>query len=435
MSSRQDLFRDLGPHDILIIGSLVSDVSCTYVRRADDGANARPRQGSSNPARITQCVGGVAHNIALAAHYLGVPVLLVSVVADDSAASFLLREVEKEGLKTHGILQLKSSEEHGEVRTGQYVGNYNHDKEFLFGMADVKLMLHPDTEVEATWRTLLIKTHPRIVVLDTTFSPKTIDTIITQAIELDARVIVEPVSQPRAKDFALTHSFRAKRSPSSQARVDMITPNAEELDAMFEGALDSGLFERDVVKRAIELEQSWLSNVANTTAESREKLKSRLNKIVLLLKYVSVIVVTFGSDGCLLAVRRDSGAVEDMPSSDFGVCACETFGAKHEGLLEYFSSPCELESTDIVSVNGAGDSLVGVVAVEWWKALKEIEQTAHSQNHASVTWSAWQNILSRGQWAALATLQHEAAVSPAIRDLNAYKDKLLNKKTHNKGTG
>lgn len=427
--ARPKVFENLKPHDILVIGSLVSDISCTYSRRPDDGDDARPRQGSSNPARITQCVGGVAHNIALTACYIGAPVLLVSVVADDSAGKFLLSEVEKEGLSSQGIVTFKSSDEHGEVRTGQYVGNYNHDKEFLFGMADVQLMLHPETEIESTWEELLTKANPTIIVLDTTFSPRTIDIITKLALKQHARVIIEPVSQPRAKDFPQTGSFQSM-DLSSQARVDMITPNAEELESLFQGATDAGLFEQGIVQKAVDSEDSWLSSISNTTVAPHEHLKARLSKIVLLLQYVPIILVTLGPDGCLLAIREQDLAADIALPPGCGSFAFETSGTTYGGIFGYFPPPHRLVGSDLVSVNGAGDSLVGAVAVEWWKKSKEHEGADDSDLYASMSWSAWQQIVDKGQWAALATLQHEAAVSPAIRDLNTYKSKLSREDSH-----
>lgn len=428
MSSHQDNFANLVCQDILVIGSLVSDISCTFVRRPEEAEDARPREGSSNPAKITQCVGGVAHNIALATHYGGGQVLLVSVIANDDAGAFLLSELTKEGLKTEGIWLLQSSSEHGEVRTGQYVGNYNHDKEFLFGMADVQLMKHPELENASTWEKLIDKTRPKIIILDTTFSQKTIGIILRLALRRGARVVVEPVSQPRAKDLSLSEVFRETLPSAHQARVDMITPNTGELDALFEGAVEAGIVGRQVVAKALAAEERWLSAVTNISIENLQLLKSRLYKIVLLLHYVPVIVVTLGADGCLLTVAQDSGAVHDsVPTSAEFVIFESSIGVT-KAIFEYFPSPCKLEQSGIVSVNGAGDSLIGAMAVEWVKLLGEDGGDSGSQWYPSVAWSDWRRIVDRGQWAAIATVQHETTVNPAIQDLEGLKEHMLERR-------
>lgn len=54
------------PHaDILVAGSVAVDLSCDY---ADSRPSADLQLHVSNPAAIRQTVGGVGHNVALAAH-------------------------------------------------------------------------------------------------------------------------------------------------------------------------------------------------------------------------------------------------------------------------------------------------------------------------------------------------------------------------------
>lgn len=66
----------------MVAGSVALDLSCDY-KGAQPGT---PSLHTSNPASITQSVGGVGHNVALAAHRFGaggVTVKLCSVVGDD----------------------------------------------------------------------------------------------------------------------------------------------------------------------------------------------------------------------------------------------------------------------------------------------------------------------------------------------------------------
>ena len=79
-----------GPIDVLVFGSLASDLICDYdpLNGSNDGTSPAPY--TSNPAIIAQSAGGVGYNIALAAKYAGASVLLSSVVADDLAGRFLL---------------------------------------------------------------------------------------------------------------------------------------------------------------------------------------------------------------------------------------------------------------------------------------------------------------------------------------------------------
>lgn len=69
--------------DILVAGSVAIDLSCDYsTSKAGDIA---PQAHVSNPAHISQSIGGVGHNVALAAHLVSreAQVKLCSMVGDD----------------------------------------------------------------------------------------------------------------------------------------------------------------------------------------------------------------------------------------------------------------------------------------------------------------------------------------------------------------
>ena len=68
--------------DVLVAGSIAVDLSCDYAGRK--GSNS-PELHTSNPAAISQSIGGVGHNVALAAHRASTKatVKLCSLVGDD----------------------------------------------------------------------------------------------------------------------------------------------------------------------------------------------------------------------------------------------------------------------------------------------------------------------------------------------------------------
>lgn len=75
--------RDESKADILVAGSVAIDLSCDY--SAPASADASPVLNTSNPACISQSIGGVGHNVALAAHSVSkhARVRLCSMVGDD----------------------------------------------------------------------------------------------------------------------------------------------------------------------------------------------------------------------------------------------------------------------------------------------------------------------------------------------------------------
>jgi pseudouridine-5'-phosphate glycosidase/pseudouridine kinase len=52
--------------DVLVAGGVAVDLSCDYT--SPKPGDASPQLHTSNPASITQSIGGVGHNVALAAH-------------------------------------------------------------------------------------------------------------------------------------------------------------------------------------------------------------------------------------------------------------------------------------------------------------------------------------------------------------------------------
>jgi len=71
--------------DILVAGSVALDLSCDHVRHPDRRLCGKIELRTSNQACISQAIGGVGHNVALAAHLVSTDttVRLCSLVGDD----------------------------------------------------------------------------------------------------------------------------------------------------------------------------------------------------------------------------------------------------------------------------------------------------------------------------------------------------------------
>lgn len=411
-------------YDIMVIGSLVCDISCTFVKRQGDDTESSPRHGSSNPARISQCVGGVAHNIALAAHYLGQSVLLTSVIGQDAAGDYLLREIEKEGLSTEGIIRLEATEDFEDVRTGQYVGNYDSNKQLIFGMADVRLMLHPQTQNEVAWQALLRTAQPRLIILDTTFSHATIDIITRLAKDAGVPVMLDPVSQPRSEDLPNSMTFKGAPAMSSQHRLDIITPNTQELAALVRGCVRAGLLSWDDVNKK---KTSAKEAIAKTGTGLLSLLWPELSATILnatcVLPFVPMMLVTLGSRGCLLVKKRQHKVDGAANPSKEKIILVETAGESYCISIEWLPVVTHLHASEIVSVNGAGDSLVGAFATRLVAASREYNlplQEFGSETVDAIPLQAWKAMIDFSQWAGVATLQSDQAVSPELKNLHQF---------------
>lgn len=100
--------------DVLVAGSLAIDLSCDYSPFGSELAQVAPVPHTSNPAIIGQSLGGVGHNVAVAASYVGSDVIFCSVVADDLSGRAALASLTKEGLTNTGIQVLPQRQEHGQ---------------------------------------------------------------------------------------------------------------------------------------------------------------------------------------------------------------------------------------------------------------------------------------------------------------------------------
>lgn len=78
--------------DILVAGSVALDLNCNFHNdRYDEPKPLVPKFNTSNPAGITQSIGGVGHNVALAAQSIhrGLHVKLCSMIGSDMQVSTL----------------------------------------------------------------------------------------------------------------------------------------------------------------------------------------------------------------------------------------------------------------------------------------------------------------------------------------------------------
>ena len=375
------------PHyDVLVIGSLVADISCTHAPFESSG-DSEPQRGSSNPAVITQCVGGVAHNIALAAHYSGAKVLLASVVADDAAGNFILSELPKKGLTTSAVTRLPLSDG---IRTGQYVGNYSADKKLIFGMADVSIMQHSTVSSAALWSTLILESRPRWIIVDTCFPHCVMSTIVTYAREVEAQIVLEPVSNPRAQK--LFEEFL----PLPKGKIDLVTPSTAELRAMHSGASVHQLIQRPDNETS-----AFLSRTLD------EPLFSIASMAVNLLTFFRAILTTCGEKGCVLAQTLSREDVAQLDGHDRQFVFKPELQEKAI-YIRHFPPPRILSGDELVSVNGAGDSLVGAL-------VAGLVQSSDQEDPLSPVLSA--DLIMRGQEAAAMTLKSPDAVTPDIVQL------------------
>lgn len=347
--------------DILVAGSVAIDLSCDY--SAPKSGDISPVLHTSNPACISQSIGGVGHNVALAAHTVSqqARVRLCSMVGDDIAGSTVLNGLKAVGLDTAFIRQL-GSEYHTSNRTAQYVAINDADKNLVMAMADMGIFSNhsfPDY-----WKSAVAGTKPKWLVVDGNWSEKDIRAWIKAGQDQSCKVAFEPVSTAKSMNLFCPQKGHPPLRVFPEPTVDIASPNSYELDAMYSAARENGYFESpewfDIID-AFNIRGGARDRFVKLT--SAELTDSGVPvQSMQLLPYIPTIVAKLGSKGVLLTtiLGRDDPRLKDRDAEQFILTRATNDHQSVGGVYMRLFPPAE-RVEKIVSVNGVGDTFFGVL--------------------------------------------------------------------------
>lgn len=381
------------------------DLSCDYIPALTESLSSRPQFHTSNPASITQTLGGVGQNIATALHYLGSSPRLCSSVAADFAGSTALNILTQRGLQTTGI-QMRGPE----YKTAQYVAINDAQKHMVLAMADMNIVEDTSGDFDSLWKPHFDVCRPKWLVVDANWHSNTLRKWLGAAKTSGVKVAFEPVSAAKSRRaFSAELQRDASLVAAPNHLISLATPNALELSAMHEAASDAGLFDR---------EDWWLviNSIGLSSSGSREKLVSVTNDVLVdqgapqqsirLLPFIPCILTTMGERGVLMTqLLRPGDERLTCPDAAPYILSRSTDGnGIVGGVYMRLFPPVELVSSDkIVSVNGVGDTFLGVLIAGLTKEKpKNIEVLVDIAQRGSVM-----------------TLTSKEAVSPKISTLRS----------------
>lgn len=385
-----------GQADVLVAGSVAIDLSCDYMPFGDERVQVAPVPHTSNPAFIGQSLGGVGHNVAIAASYVGGNVLFCSVVADDLGGRAALASLEKDGLDIVGVQVLPAT---SGIRTAQYVAINDAKKDLVVAMADMGIVELPEDKLnfDGFWEPLLERSKPRWVVLDANWHPEVLKKWSTIAHRHGARVAFEPVSTAKSRrlfgrDATGAGAVIGPARTVPHHAVNLACPNRLELAAMHAAARETLLFDSP----------SWWSiiNAMNLSPTgSRERLIAATTAALVdegipqqsiqLLPFIPCLITKLGASGALLTQLLPPGdsRLTDPEYAPYILSrASPSPDAPFGGVyMRLFPPATILTPDDIVSVNGAGDTLLGVIIAGVAKsdAAKRIEDILPIAQEAS----------------------------------------------------
>jgi pseudouridine kinase len=190
---------------------------------------------SSNPAHKSTSIGGVVSNIMQHLALLDVNVNCITALGKDNDSAFIQQEYKKMGIGLNDSIFVEEA-------TGKYVSILHPDGNLFVAVCqDMSYKYITKTFLETKSET--IKTAEWIII-DTNLNEEVIQWVIDFAREHHKKLIIEPVSVPKA----------AKLADLNLNGVYMITPNEEELRALSNQVLGNEtvhlqkLFERGVSK-------------------------------------------------------------------------------------------------------------------------------------------------------------------------------------------
>ena len=398
---------------VFVAGALAVDLNCDYAPLSST-VNKAPLLETSNPARINQSLGGVAHNVARAAHLMGGQVRLCSTVGDDLAGKAALQALVSEGLDGSGINTRIGG------RTAQYIAVNDLNKDLVLAMADMSILEEPTSALKPfkspsndtftnVWLPQINETRPKHIVLDANWSPIAISRWLEASKSISAHVSFEPVSTAKAIGiFQLPTDKQISTFPT--ASIDLSTPNQFELSAMHAAARSLDFFDRDDWWHVIDALgiPSTGARVAFAQATSSALVDQGVpQQCVQLLPFIPSLCVKLGPQGVLLAQILPVGdeRLHSREHSPYILSRCNNQSEATLGVggvyMRLFPAAERVLEEDIVSVNGVGDTFLGALvaglAVAGGVKLEDLVDIA--------------------QQAAVMTLKSKEAVSPEIAAL------------------
>lgn len=396
------------PADVVVAGALAIDLSCNLIHSNRSTDSVIPQIHTSNPATITQGLGGVGQNVATALHYLGIPVRLCSVVADDVAGAAALQMLGNRGLSTTGIEILQEN-----LRTAQYVALNNAEKGLFVAMADMRIT-ERHADFERVWQPHLNGCTPKWLVVDANWDEHTLRQWLTAGKASGALVAYEPVSVAKSKRlFAPSLQSQSTLGVIPYHNVNLATPNSVELASMYVAAREAQLFDR---------EDWWqtINAMGLSSQGSRDKLVAITNvslvdegvpqQSIQLLPFIPSIVTTLGKQGVLLTqlLRPNDARLTSPTSAPYVLSRAYIDKEIIGGVYMRLFPPVEhVVDSHIQSVNGVGDTFLGVlIAGLLTKCPAEIE-----------------SLIDIAQRGSVMTLKSTEAVSPEISNLRTLLSK------------
>jgi len=323
--------------------------------------------------------------------------------------------LKSDGLYIGGVASIPLRMFQNEYRTAQYVSVNDAKKDLVLAMADMSIFSVPNPA-----NVNLEPVSPKWSVVDANWHPRMIRKILCKLKEWKSKVAYEPVSVPKAGGLfqLLASSPRQGQLPHADSlglfpahTIDLATPNRHELAAMHAAAKKYDFFES----------QRWweiIDSLGIPSSGARDRFVSITNhkmtdegipfQTIQLLPFIPTILTKLGADGVLLTeiLKLDDPRLTDPAHAPYVLSRTSNGSTEIGGVYMRLFPPVEVVE-DVVSVNGVGDTFLGVLLAGLAKGAELNEDLI--------------NLAQRG---AIMTLRSKEAVSPQLGELTPEIDRL-----------
>ncbi|QRW05163.1 indigoidine synthase A family protein [Ceratobasidium sp. AG-Ba] len=354
---------------------------------------------STSPGSVRMSPGGVARNVAEAAHrvleslsggheFESKRPLLISPVGQDAFGLVLGSETELIGMRADGLMNLSTPDQ----RTATCNMFLDVRGDLQMGVADMGIIGDAKLDVGRLLEKLE-SAAPSIVAFDGNPSSDTISNIIKKAKQLAAMTFFEPTST--AKCTRVIPVLKSLVENDEDPCITGAFPNIIELRSMWETARSEDLLDSSY----------WWSVVDTFGSDLHRVLAGQM--ATQLIPFIKHFVIKCGSKGVVLVahVTSKEGAInwasEGSRPIDHQIVSRASDGSAL--IIRHFPAYALPASLATINVTGAGDSLVGAL----------LAALAHKGDIFS-TPTELSTAIDLGQRCAVETIQSPFAVAPSI---------------------
>ena len=312
---------------------------------------------------------------------------LFSAVGDDPTGHFILNSMEDAKLRTDGVKIIPGAS------TSLYIAFNDAKKDLIMATSDMRIFDDEgNTSLLHSWKADGDDVKPSWVVVDANWSHSNIREWLKRAKIVGAKTAFEPVSVPKASRIFGNDS---NLPVFPKHLVDIISPNKDELSAIYNAARSLGIFER---------EDWWqvISSFGFSSFGIRDALIRNTSTAIVdagfpqqclhLLPFFPTIAMKLGSDGLLLTTLLNADDARLNPTHEAAewVLRNGSFTRNRSNsniggvYMRRFAADEIIPTDDIVSVNGIGDTLLGTLVAKLAQSNEGAENFIEVAQQAAV---------------------------------------------------